>query len=71
MTPAEARALYLAEYDRLVLVHLADDRQFLERLAACKSGDVIETLLAERLRRLRVELYRFGLDLRARYDRPS
>lgn len=61
MTVGELEDRWAAEYDRLVRLHLADDRELMDRIATCKSGDVIDTLLRERLRRVRVGLYRFAL----------
>jgi hypothetical protein len=61
VTVGELEDRWAAEYDRLVRLHLADDRELMDRIATCKSGDVIDTLLRERLRRVRVGLYRFAL----------
>ncbi len=61
MTLGELEDRMDAEHERLVLLHLADDQEFLDRVAACKSADVIDTLLRERLRRVRVDLHRFAL----------
>lgn len=52
-----------AEVERLYHLHLVDDEAFIARLAAIKSADVIDTLLHERLRRVRVDLHRFVLSL--------
>lgn len=61
MTVGELEDRWAAEYDRLVRLHVADDRAFLEKLTACKSPDVVETLLAKRFRRITTDLYRFAL----------
>ncbi len=61
MTLGELEDRFAAEHDRLVLLHIADDVAFIDKLSACKSADVIETLLAERIRRIKVDLHRFAL----------
>lgn len=61
MTLGELEDRLNAEHERLTLLHLAGDRELMEKIAACKSADVIETQLAERIRRIKVDLHRFAL----------
>ncbi len=61
MTIGELEDWFNAEYERLYRLHIADDLELLSKLGACQSADVIETLLAERIRRIKVDLHRFAL----------
>jgi len=63
MMLADLKSRVDAEFERLYRLHIVDDEAFIARLSAIKSADVIDTLLLERLRRVRVDLHRFVLSL--------